>query len=594
MRPAPRTIPPDSERGKGLRVNEHIRYEPDEPCPLPLALGVAIQYIVLALPPTVLVVILTVRASGQDDGYLTWAIFAAFIVNAVVTSIQAVRLWRLGCGLTVVTGPTIQFVAVTAAAVSQGGPALLATLLVVSSLFQFAVAAWLPLLRRIITPVVAGTVLMVIAATIIPVVFESLVDVPEGKPPESGPVVAAVTLGVTAALALRASGMWRVWSALISIGVGCVVAAFFGIYDFQRVIDAPWLGIPDLGFPGLDLGFGREFWTLLPTFAILTLVLALKGISDNVIIQNASQRRQRAIDFRQVQGAVGANSIGMLLAGIAGTPPTMAFSSFGSSLIGLTGVAARRVGFAVAAVFVFLALLPKFTALLLTVPDPVMGAYLLLLLGLFFVGGLQTATQEGLDQRKVLVIGLSFAVAIGMQHLNIAELVLGPSWGSLIGNPVVAGLITAILLTAFIELSGRRGKRLEIALDDSALPAIDAFLVDVAAGMRWNEPSAMRLRSAGEEAVASLMPLSGSAGEGRAPWLHVSVRPGAGVVELEFVASVIGRENLQDRLAYLEEQPAVADPGELSFRLLRHYASGVQHRQYYGIDVVTVRVEGSS
>ncbi len=157
----------------------------------------------------------------------------------------------------------------------------------------------------------------------------------------------------------------------------------------------------------------------------------------------------------------------------------------------------------------------------------------------------------------------------------------------------MSGLVVAVLLTAFIELSSRRGKRLEVALDDSALPAIDAFLVDVAAGMRWNESSSIRLRSAGEEAVASLMPVSEREGEGRAPWLHASARPGAGVVELEFVASVIGRENLQDRLAYLEEQPAVADPGELSFRLLRHYASGVQHRQYYGIDVVSVRVEGS-
>ena len=584
---------PDAELGKTMRANEHIRYGPDEPCPLPLALGVAVQYVVLALPPTVLVVILTARASGQPDAYLTWAVFAAFIINAVVTSIQAVRLWRVGCGLTVVTGPTVQFVAVTAAAASQGGPTLLATLLVASSLFQFGVAAWLPQLRRIITPVVSGTVLMLVAATIVPVVMARLVDVPEGKPPESGPIVAAATLAVSAGLALRASGMWRVWSALISIAVGCMVAAAFGVYDYQRVIDAPWLGIPDLQFPGLDLAFGLEFWTLLPTFLVLTLVLAIKGISDNVIIQNASQRQQRAIDFRQVQGAVGANSIGMLLAGVAGTPPTMAFSSFGSALIGLTGVAARRVGFGVAAVFVLLALLPKFTALLLTVPDPVMGAYLLLLLGLFFVGGLQAVAQDGLDQRKVLVVGLSFAVGLGMQHQNVVELVIGPSWGSLLGNTVVSGLVVALLLTAFIELSSRGGKRLEIALDDTTLPAVDAFLQKVAAGMRWNEPSAMRLRSAGEEAVASLMPLSGSGAEGRAPWLRVAARPGAGAVELELVASVIGRENLQDRLAYLEEQPAVADPGELSFRLLRHYASGVQHRQYYGIDVVTVRVEGS-
>ena len=416
---------------------------------------------------------------------------------------------------------------------------------------------------------------------------------PEGKPPESGPVVAAATLAVSAALALRASGMWRVWSALLSIAVGCALAAAFGIYDYQRVIDAPWFGLPALRLPGFDLTFGLEFWTLLPTFVVLTLVLAIKGISDSVIIQNASRRQQRAIDFRQVQGSVGANGVGMLLAGIAGTPPTMAFSSFGSALINLTGVAARRVGYAVAGIFVLLALLPKFTALLLTVPDPVMGAYLLLLLGMFFVGGLQTVTQDGLDQGKVLVVGLSFAVGIGMQHQNVAEQALGPELGSLLGNPIVAGLVVASLLTAFIELTGRRAKRLEVELVDSAFPATDEFLRDVAAGMRWSEPSATRLRAAGEEALASLTPLSESGDDGRAPWLRVSARPAAGGVELEFVASVIGRENLQDRLAYLEEQPAGFDAGELSFRLLRHYASAVQHRQYYGIDVVTVRVEGS-
>lgn len=583
-------MPP--ERNESVSANDHIRYEPDEPAPLPLALGVAVQYVVLALPPTVLVVILTVRASGQDDAYLTWAVFAAFIINAIVTTIQAVRLWRFGCELTVVTGPTVQFVAVTAAAAAEGGPALLASLLVASSLFQFGVAAWLPLLRRLVTPVVSGTVLMLVAVTILPVVIDRLSDVPEGKPPESGPVVAAVTLAVAAALALRATGIWRVWSALISLGIGCMAAAAFGIYDFQRVLDAPWVGIPELQFPGFDLEFGVEFWTLLPTFLVLTLVLAIKGISDSVIIQNASRRQQRAIDFRKVQGGVGANSVGMLLAGVAGTPPTMAFSSFGAALIGLTGVAARRVGFAVAAVFIFLALLPKFSALLLTIPDPVMGAYLLLLLGMFFVGGLQTVAQDGLDQRKVLVVGLSFAVGLGMQYQNVVEVVLGSTWGSLLGNAVVSGLVTAVLLTAFIELTGRRAKRLDVALDDTALPAIDAFLQGVAADLRWNEPSVARLRSAGEEAVASLMPGEDERGA-RPPWLRVSVRPVEGAAELEFVASVIGRENLQDRLTYLGEMPAVAAPGELSFRLLRHYASGVQHRQYYGIDVVTVRVEGS-
>ena len=188
-----------------MRVNEHIRYEPDEPCPVPLALGVAVQYVLLILPPTLLVVILTVRASDQDDGYLTWAVFAAFIINAIITTIQAVRLWRFGCGLTVVTGPTIQFVAVTALAAFAGRPCP------AGDPPRCVVA--LPVRGGRVAPraethhhAAGGRRAHGDRATIIPVVFDSLADVPEGKPPESGPIVALVTLAVAAALALRASG----------------------------------------------------------------------------------------------------------------------------------------------------------------------------------------------------------------------------------------------------------------------------------------------------------------------------------------------------------------------------------------------------
>ena len=65
-----------------------------------------------------------------------------------------------------------------------------------------------------------------------------------------------------------------------------------------------------------------------------------------------------------------------------------------------------------------------------------------------------------------------------------------------------------------------------------------------------------------------------------------------GSIEMEFLASEKGEENLEDRLAYLDEQPEVQDDREISFRLLRHYASSVQHRKYHGMEIITVQVEG--
>ena len=79
----------------------------------------------------------------------------------------------------------------------------MATLIVISSLFQFILAARLSLLRRIFTPVVTGTVIMLIAATVMPIVFDTLKDVPEGSPPVAAPLAALATLATVAGLILR-------------------------------------------------------------------------------------------------------------------------------------------------------------------------------------------------------------------------------------------------------------------------------------------------------------------------------------------------------------------------------------------------------
>ena len=160
-------------------ANEHVRYEAAESCPIPVAFGVGLQGVMLVLAPTVLIVAITVRAAGQDEGYLTWAVFAALVINAIITALQAVQIGRVGSGHMIITGPTVLFVVVMVAALSEGGPGLLASLMVVSALAQFALAAWLPLLRRIITPVVSGTVFMLIAATVLPVAFDRLEELPE-------------------------------------------------------------------------------------------------------------------------------------------------------------------------------------------------------------------------------------------------------------------------------------------------------------------------------------------------------------------------------------------------------------------------------
>ena len=140
----------------------------------------------LALSNTVLFVTVMVRAGDQGEDYLSWAIFSALAIGGVVTALQAGRAGRLGAGHVLMTGAGPHFIAVAVLAMAGGGLPTLLSLIVVSSLVQFALAQWLPLLRRVIAPVVSGTALMLIAVTVITVGVGRLGDVPDGAPPAAG------------------------------------------------------------------------------------------------------------------------------------------------------------------------------------------------------------------------------------------------------------------------------------------------------------------------------------------------------------------------------------------------------------------------
>ena len=547
----------------------------------------------LVLATIVLIVAITARAGDQDDSYLTWAVFASLVIAGGLTALQAARFWRLGAGHILIMGPTPNYVAVSVLALAAGGPALLASLTIAAALFYIVLSLWLPLLRRIITPVVSGTALMLIAATILPIALDRVNEVPAQASGAAGPVVALVTLVAVVALALRVSGAWRVWSPVLGIAAGCVVAVMFGAYELQPIRDARWVGLPETGFPGIDLTPGVEFWALLPAFVVIALVGAVKNIGDCVAIQQVSWRRPRISDFRLVQGSLNTNGLGILLSGVAGTPPNSVYSSSSPLLVNLTGVAARRVGYAVGASMVVLALLPKVTAVLLAIPSPVMGAYLLTAIGVLFVSGIQTVVSDGLDRGKALTVGIAFSLGVGLDNQTIGADLLGETWGPLIDNGMLAGALAAVAMTRFVDLTsqGRRA-RLRIDLHPSAVGKIDEFLRSFASDIGWGDAAAQRLSSAGEETLLSLTRQGDDRPGATAPSLIIVARQSGAVVEMEFLA-VFDEQNLEDRLAHLDEEShstAGLEEGEISLRLLRHYASSVHHQKFHGLDVVTVQV----
>ncbi len=573
----------ESEPGSGSRRN------PDAGLSIPLSAGLALQIACLVLPGAVVIPTVVFRAAGQPEGALLWAVFASVAICGATAMLQARRIGRFGAGYILAIGTSGAAIAVSIAALAAGGPALLATLVVTLALVQFAFSARLSLFRRILTPTVTGTVLMLTPVTVMPVMFEQLKDVPDGTPALAAPLCAFTTLAVIAGIALKAKGRLRLWAPVIGIVAGSIVAAVFGIYDVERIARASWIGVPRLEWQALDLRFGAEFWTLLPAFVFIALVCTIQTISGAVAIQRVSWAENRAVDFRAVQGAVAADGAGNLLSGLAGTMP-LGFRPTGASMVEITGISSRRIGIALGALLIVLAFLPKALAVILAMPGPVIAAFVTVTMATIFIIGMKVIVQDGIDYRKGLIAGISFWIGAGFQSDAIFAGYVSQFAGALLKNGMLTGGIVAIVMTVFVELTKPRLRRIEVEFDSSALHEVREFVAAFASRRGWDSAMADRLDAVCDETLLTLRREDGSA-EDAGRRLILTARAEDGGAVLEFVASRVG-ENLQDRIALLGEASAGSMiERDISLRLLRHLASSVRHQQYHDTDIVTVRVE---
>lgn len=577
--------------GHDASAPREVRYEPDESPPAALSFGLGMQYVLLSISGIVLTPAIVIRAAGAGEDYLLWAVFAGLCVCGISTYCQAVGVGRIGAGYILLMGTSGAFIAVSVSALVEGGPGLLAALVIASSLFQFALASHLSLLRRIITPLVAGTVIMLIAVTIVPIAFDMMGQVPAGIPEAGVQACAVTTLVATILLALLAKGAWRLWAPVVGVGAGCIVASFYGLYDTTMIASAPWIGLPKTGWPGIDLSFGLSFWTLLPVFVLVTVVGAIETIGDAIGIQHVSWREPRATDFRAVQGAVAADGLGNLLSGLTCTVPNTTYSS-SVAITELTGVAARSVGVWIGGLFFAFAFMPKVAAVILAIPDAVVASYLLVLLAILFALGMRIVVKDGLDYRKSVVVGVAFWLGVGFQNQQIFADSLGEFAATILGNGMTAGGLAAILMVLAMQLAEPRRRTLRTSLTAKALPGMDSFLRNFAKDRRWDDDSANRLSAAGEEAILSLLPDEEAESEVPPKHLHLVLSGDRNAAEIELIASA-AEQNIEDRLALLGRWAHQGAEAPISLKLLQHYASSVRHQQYHGTDIVTVRVDAT-
>lgn len=567
-----------------------LRYAVDEHPPHWMSALLGLQIVALIVGGIALTPLIVLQATNTME-YATWVVFAAFLISGATTVLQARPIGAFGSGYALFMGTSGAFIAVSLAAVEAGGLPLLASLVVVSSLFQFVLSSRLGLLRRIVTPAVGGTVGMLIAVAIMPIAFNLLEKTPASftGPDHYAPLVSSTTFFVIFGICLFGRGQLRLWGPLIGLIIGWLTAFALGLVELENVQTADWVGLPEARWPGIDLSFSETFWLLLPGFVICTIVGALETFGDGLAIQELSRRGKRPVDFKVVQGAVNADGIGNLLSGLAGTLPNTTYST-SLSVFELTGVASRRVGVYGGLILLTLAFCPKLSALLQTVPAPVLGPFLLILSVLLFAHGVRLVVSEGFGYEEGILMGLAFWLGTGFQDQAVFSSHL-PVWAHrLLDNGMTTGGLVALILSVLIALKRPKMHKLRVRADGAGIAEIQERLVAEAARTHMPANVRARLELAIEEAFTFLIDSAKHAADD----MQVLYRARAGLIEVEFVAGP-GEINAEESMQMLAMSPEVS-VDDARLRILRSMTDTLRHQQFHGADylLLTMRFTRAS
>jgi NCS2 family nucleobase:cation symporter-2 len=271
--------------------------------------------------------------------------------------------------------------------------------------------------------------------------------------------VAAITLGTMVGLSVWSRGIPRIFCALIGMVVGYAAAVANGALtaaDLQTVRAAPLVAPP--GFAAL--GWSWHAGLVLP-FAVAALANCVRTIGDVTICQKINDADWVRPDMRSAGRGVLADAAGTVGAGLLGTvgvnssPASLGVSS-------ATGVTSRCVAYAIAAIFVALAFLPKAAAVLAVMPRPVIGAALLFAACFIIINGLEIIASRLLDARRTFVIGLSLMVGLAVELVPGYFASLPPNYQPVLGSPLVPGMLCALFLNLIFRVGTWRTGRLTL------------------------------------------------------------------------------------------------------------------------------------
>ncbi|HVU18752.1 MAG TPA: solute carrier family 23 protein [Candidatus Didemnitutus sp.] len=419
-------------------------YGLEDRLPAGQALLVGAQHVAAMIVGTVtppLILANTLAFNATDTAYL---ISIALLSSALGTFLQCRRRGPLGSGLLSVTGTSFAFIAVLTQTGKAGGLALMLGLSCVTAPIQILLSPFIARLRTIFTPLVSGIVVLLIGLSLVPAAYFNLATpLRAGAPLWHALVLGAGVIGVVVAAQATGRPWARVAGLAIGVAAGVAACALLGAIPSLPPSDGRWITVPHF----LPHGFAID-WHYAPSFAFIYLISLLEAIGDMTATSQLSGLPAQGPDhWKRLSAGVLADGITSTVSALFGGFPSATYAQ-NNGVIQITGVAARRVGYAMAAILLCLGLFPPVGRLITALPPQVIGALAVLLFGLVAVSGLRLILVSGLGHREAVIVALSLGIGLGLPTQPGLVAGLPEIIRTFLESSISAGGLTALLLNA--------------------------------------------------------------------------------------------------------------------------------------------------
>ena len=413
---------------------------------LPLALQHVVAMIVGCVTPAIIVA--GVAGLSEQDSVIL--IQAALTMSAITTLIQVFPLLRtgkiaIGSGLPVIMGISFAYVPTMQAIAGRFDIATILGAQIVGGIVAVFVGIFIKQIRKFFPPLITGTVVFAIGLSLYPTAINYMAGGASNESYGSWEnwLVAIITLCIVTALNHYGKGIWKLSSILIGMLAGYVVSIPFGMVDLSSVGKASVFQVPQ------PLHFGVHFEiSACVAIGLLFAINSIQAIGDYSATTIGAMNRTPKDS--ELQGGIVAYGITNILGALFGGLPTATYSQ-NVGIVTTTKVINRWV-LGLAAAFLGIAgFVPKFSALLTTIPQCVLGGATVSVFASIAMTGMKLVASAEMDYRNSSIVGLAAALGVGVSQANAALATL-PAWVTTIfgKSPVVLATIIAVCLNLIL------------------------------------------------------------------------------------------------------------------------------------------------